>query len=355
MTQTLTTSTPNPPAAVPPPRNSVLAPANEAEFNRTGVNFRKPMPRPKVRGRVIDFHCHLFAARHGRDWFEAAEHYGLDCFVTMSPLEEVLGLSRDWPGRVQFITVPRWQDTSPRWIDNWLQRLEAFYNIGSRIVKFHCAPGTMVMRGLRLDAPEYEPMFREIVARKMAVMTHIGDPELWYQGKYTDTAKYGTREEHYRMWEGMLAAYPHLPWCGAHLGGNPENLGRLQNLLDKFPNLVLDCSATRWMMREVSSRRDAAREFFIRNQDRILFGSDQVSGDDRHFDFLASRWWTHRKLWETAFIGAAPILDPDLPEDQQPTLRGLALPDDVLQKIYHDNAQRFLTRLGTPFGEVTPG
>jgi predicted TIM-barrel fold metal-dependent hydrolase len=354
MTQTLPATDHSSPLAANPapaqaPRIPALAPANEAEFNRIHVDFRKPMPRPKVNGPVIDFHCHLFAARHGKDWFETADHYGIDRFVTMTPLEEVLGLQRDWPGRVQFITIPRWQDTSSTWIDNWLQRLEAFYNLGSRIVKFHCAPGTMVMRGLRLDAPQYEPVFREIVARKMAVMTHIGDPDTWYNGKYADTAKYGTREEHYRMWEGMLAAYPHLPWCGAHLGGNPENPGRLQDLLDKFPNLVLDCSATRWMAREVSLRRDAAREFFIRNQDRILFGSDQVSGDDRRFDFLASRWWTHRKLWETAYIGPAPILDPDLPPDAQPQLRGLALPDDVLQKIYHDNAQRFLTRLGTPF------
>ena len=112
---------------------------------------------------------------------------------------------------------------------------------------------------------------------------------------------------------------------------------------------ALDCSATRWMAREISARRDAAREFFIRNQDRILFGSDQVSTDDRGFDFLASRFWVHRKLWETAYIGPNPILDPDLPADQQPQLRGLALPDDVLQKLYHDNATKFLARLGVGF------
>ena len=64
------------------------------------------MPRPKVRGLVIDFHSHLLAARHGKLWFEAAAHYGIDAFVTMSPLEEVLGLQRDWPGRIHFITVP---------------------------------------------------------------------------------------------------------------------------------------------------------------------------------------------------------------------------------------------------------
>jgi hypothetical protein len=71
-----------------------------------------------------------------------------------------------------------------------------------------------------------------------------------------------------------------------------------------------------------------------------------VSGDERGFDFLASRWWVHRKLWETAYAGPSPILDPDLPEDAQPQLRGLALPDEVLQKLYHENAVKFLARVG---------
>jgi predicted TIM-barrel fold metal-dependent hydrolase len=186
----------------------------------------------------------------------------------------------------------------------------------------------------------------------MMIMTHVGDPETWYQSKYTDTAKYGTRDEHYRTWENVLEQFRDTPWIGAHLGGNPENLGRLQYFLDKFPNLVLDCSATRWIAREVSKRRDEAREFFIRNADRILFGSDQVSGDDRGFDFLASRWWTHRKLWETAYVGPMPIRDPDLPPDDQPMLRGLALPDEVLQKLYHDNAVRILAKAGVRFDDV---
>jgi hypothetical protein len=42
----------------------------------------------------------------------------------------------------------------------------------------------------------------------------------------------------------------------------------------------------------------------------------------------------------------SPIFDPDLPEDRQPTLRGLALPDDVLQLLYHDNAVAFMERVG---------
>jgi predicted TIM-barrel fold metal-dependent hydrolase len=309
------------------------------------------MPRPKVRGPVIDFHCHLFAARHAGTWFECADHYGIDAFVSMTPLEEVLGLQRDWPGRIHFIAVPNWRYEGPDYVGDWLRRIEMFHNLGSRIAKFHAAPQTMQMRGWRLDSPVLRPVFDEVRARGMMIMTHVGDPEIWYRGKYADTAKYGTRDEHYRMWEGMLAQFPDRPWIGAHLGGNPEDLHRLQSLLDRYPNLYLDSSATRWMAREISRRRDEAREFFIKNADRILFGSDQVSGDDRGFDFLASRWWTQRKLWETAFVGPAPIRDPDLPDEDQPVLRGLALPDDVLQKLYHDNSAKVLATAGIRLGK----
>jgi hypothetical protein len=47
-------SPPPAPAAVPKP----------PDHNRIGVDFRRPVPRPKVRGPVIDFHCHLLADRH---------------------------------------------------------------------------------------------------------------------------------------------------------------------------------------------------------------------------------------------------------------------------------------------------
>jgi predicted TIM-barrel fold metal-dependent hydrolase len=319
------------------------------DYNRIGLDYRLPMPRPKVNGIVIDCHVHLLSRRHCPVFFEAADHYGIDCFVSMTPLEEAIRIQRDYPGRVRFIAVPSWGDKSSNWIDNWRRHIDAFYNLGSRIVKFHLAPGSMQARKVRLDEEPLRSLVRESVARGMIIMTHIGDPETWYRGRYADAGKFGTRDEHYRMWESVLSEYPNHPWLGAHLGGNPEDLPRLQRLLDTYPKLCLDTSATKWLVREVSARRDAAREFIIRNQDRILFGSDQVSTDDRGFDFLASRFWCHRKLWETAHSGQTPIHDPDCPDDQQPILRGLALPDEVLQKIYHDNPIRFYAQANISF------
>jgi predicted TIM-barrel fold metal-dependent hydrolase len=308
------------------------------------------MPRPNLRGMMIDFHTHLLAHRHCRAWFEAARHYGIDAFLSMTPLEEAVRIQRDWPGRVLFIVVPKWHDDSQGWVDDWLRRIEAFYNIGSRMVKFHMAPSSIQRRGKRLDDPVFRPIFREAIARDMAIMTHVGDPETWYATHYAENGKFGTHEEHLQMWENVLTEYPGVPWIGAHMGGYPEDLPRLQSLLDRYPDLWLDCSATKWMVREFSKRRDEAREFIIANSDRIIWGSDQVSSDDRGFDFLASRFWAYRKLLETARIGPSPIHDPDLPDDQQPVMRGLALPDEVLQKLYHDNAMRFMALLGTGFG-----
>lgn len=335
------------PAAATPPIRTALPPAgDESEWNPLKLDYRAPQPRPAIQGRVIDWHCHLFALRHADLWFEAADAYGIDHFLTMTPLEEAVRIQQKWGHRVSFIAIPQWSDTSPTWRDNWIRRIEAFYNLGSRVNKFHMAPGSIAARGWMLNEDIARPILQAVADRGMIMMSHIGDPTLWYEKKYTDIAKYGTRERHYAMWEELLDRYPTVPWVGAHLGGNPEDLHRLQRLLDRHPQVLLDLSATRWIVRELSKQRDDARAFIIRNEDRLLWGSDQVSGDDRGFDFLASRFWAHRKLWETAHIGPVPIRDPDVGSDPQPVLRGLALPTRTLQKIYRDNAVKLLASVG---------
>lgn len=319
------------------------------EWNQTDAPLRRPMPRPPVKGRVIDAHCHLLAARHAAGWFEAADHFGIDHFFTMNPLDEALGLQREWGHRLHFIAVPNWFAlTEPDVFERWHRSIESFFNLGSRIAKLHMAPGTMKKTGMHFDHPGVRGILRDIASRGMAIMTHVGDPQLWYDGKYAgpDYASTGSRESQYAAWERALEDHRGTPWLGAHMGGNPEDLKRLQSLLDRFPDLVLDLSATKWIVREVSARADAARAFVIRNQDRLLWGSDQVSGDARGWDFLASRWWAHRTLWESEYRGTTPIYDSDLAVDDQPALNGLALPPAVIQKLYRDNAVNFMRRMG---------
>src|SRR5258706_7133744 len=149
--------------ATPLPAAEALA--KPPEHNRIDIDFRSRMPRPKVRGDVIDFHCHLLAARHAKGWFEAAAHYGIDRFVTMCQLEEAMGLQRDWGDRLQFIAVPAWKDPTPNWIDDWMRRLEGCCNLCSRIVKIHMAPRTMAASNYRLYLTPLRTLFRDIPAR----------------------------------------------------------------------------------------------------------------------------------------------------------------------------------------------
>ena len=50
---------------------------------------------------------------------------------------------------------------------------------------------TMATRGRRLDDPAFRPIFQDAIARKMAIMTHIGDPDTWYAKQYVDSSKFG--------------------------------------------------------------------------------------------------------------------------------------------------------------------
>ena len=139
--------------------------------------------------------------------------------------------------RLHFIAVPHWgpSNVPADWFDDYRMRLESFHNLGSRMVKFHAAPGTMSMRGKRLDDPAFRPLFREAIARGMAIMTHVGDPQTWYDAKYNDPAKYfGTRDDHYRMWESLLEEYRGVRGS-ARTWVATRRPAPLQDLLDRFP------------------------------------------------------------------------------------------------------------------------
>src|SRR5947209_1619248 len=130
------------------------------------------------------------------------------------------------------------------------------------------------------------------------------------------------------------------------MGGEPEHPDHLEELLEKYPNLYYDTSATKWQVREVSAHRDAIRNLVRRYPDRFLFGSDLVTWHDLVPDHYASRYWAQRTLWESAWEGRSPIADPDYkPTDGEPStppLLGLDLPADVLDQVYYENARKLL-------------
>jgi hypothetical protein len=139
----------------------------------------------------------------------------------------------------------------------------------------------------------------------------------------------------------VLADFPGLRVQGAHFGGDPEDLGHVGRLLDAYPNYAIDCSATKWIARELSARPAESRAFVIARADRILFGSDLVAFAGARAADYSSRYWVHRWLWEGEGVRPSPILDPCSSLPGGPIVHGLSLPDDVLARLYTDNARRW--------------
>jgi hypothetical protein len=123
--------------------------------------------------------------------------------------------------------------------------------------------------------------------------------------------------------------------------------------------------------------RERVVEFFTRWRGRLLFGSDIVTTDEHlapkagppahpmadlasspesAFDLYASRYYALRTLFETSYQGESPIADPDLkmvaPDTYDdmaaPSLRGLALPRDVLVDLYRGAAERLMRTVDVP-------
>ncbi len=131
----------------------------------------------------------------------------------------------------------------------------------------------------------------------------------------------------------VLARYPGLRVVGCHLGSDEDNLGRLAKRLDAYPNFAVDTAARiRYFAR---GDRESVRQFLTRYQDRILYATDfALRSDD---DAAASRSLEsmHDRDWN--FFASA-----DMMEHSGTKTQGLALPEEVLRKIFRENARRWL-------------
>ena len=315
--------------------------AGRSPANHLGLNYRDIPPR-KVLTRIVDVHSHVHNGRGTPFFFEAAAAYGIEKVVSMSPLDDVDALRTAYPGWLDFIAIPRWRsmENTDSFRRQWLADLETFREKGARRMKFWMAPLMRGKYGLTLQDAYFEPLIRRGLELGYEFMIHVGDPSEWFApgARYADAKVFGTKPEQYAQLEYLLNAVAPQTVIAAHMGGYCEEPEFLQRLLDRYANLYLDSSATKWIVRAVARQPELIRAFMIRNQDRILFGSDLVVGEDHDFDHFASRYWVHQMMWETPYRGESPIEDPDA--GAAPQLAGLDLPEMVLQKLYTQNAER---------------
>ncbi len=305
-------------------------------------DFTEPPPS-KVDVAAIDVHTHAAVMPETAHLLHAARLYGIDTLVVITrEWIEPTRLAEGWDGRV--LTAPQLDysqlDDPEAFVRTNVARVEQAWRLGARLIKFWFTPRFYATARLRLDDARLEPVFARMEELGLGALVHVSDPDIWFERVYTDRSLYGTKEEQYPQLEAVLARHRGVRIIAAHMGGDPEHLDHLQALLDRHPNLYLDTSATKWMVRELGRQREAARDFIVRNADRILFGTDQVVTAGSALVRYTSRYWTHRVFWETDLVCPSPIEDPDC--DGMPVIRGLDLPAEVLVRVYRTNATNVL-------------
>ena len=130
--------------------------------------------------------------------------------------------------------------------------------------------------------------------------------------------------------ERVIARHPRTTFVGAHVGCAAEDLDLVGRLLDTYPNFDVDIAAR---IGELGRQPYSARAFFVRHADRILFGADLEPGPDMYA--------IHYRFLET--LDESFDYDTDaVPPQGRWQIHGLGLPDDVLRKVYRDNARRIL-------------
>ena len=338
------------------------------------------MPAPCT---ILDVHAHINGPNAAKIWREVAGWFGISKVWTQVRLEDCATVREILGDGVEFIAFPNFRAANRRYsmTDGYLSDIQQFHSVyGARMVKFWNAPRLREVfpSGSGADIYELDGAAR-IEAAKLAeslgmmFMVHLADPDTWFNTRYADSRVYGRKVEHYRGFEVMLDRFAG-PWLAAHMGGWPESLDFLDGLLTRHGNLYLDTSATKWVVRELGGQDPArVRDFFIKWEGRILFGSDIVSTeehlkpspeDNKHpmadlanspesaRELYASRYFALRTLFETSYDGESPIADPDLmmvdpskyDARSAPRIRGCQLPPKVLKTLYHDAAAKLFAK-----------
>ena len=348
-------------------REPALPPPNIREYKprSTLVVPAHPVPRPKFP--AIDFHGHppaLTSADAINRVGAAMDSLNLRVMVSangssgdrLTQQLAAIGASK-YKDRFVFFTGLSLRDVGPGSGAKIAAQLEADVKAGAAgIGEINKGFGLYAQKAdgsrLKLDDPELDPVWETAARLKIPVFIHTADPseffepidyrnERWLElalypdRRYQDRTKFPSFEDLMAERNRLLARHPKTTWVIAHLGWHANDLARLGRMFDSLPNLYSEVGA---ILYDLGRQPRAAREFFIKYQDRLLFGKDSFQPDeypyywrvfetnDEYFDYYRD----YHAFWK---------------------LYGLGLPDSVLKKLYYENALKItpgISRSGFP-------
>jgi predicted TIM-barrel fold metal-dependent hydrolase len=227
--------------------------------------------------------------------------------------------------------------------------VKVWKNIG---MSLRDASGKLVM----VDDPGLDPVFAHVRAMGLPLIGHLGEPRncwlpLEEMTTNNDRSYFREHPQYHMFLQPQMPSYeaqivardrrlertPGLAFVGAHLASLEWSVDRLAAFLDHYPNAVVDMAARMTNLQYQSHLgRDAVRDFFIRYQDRILYGSDltfEPDTDPAEFRQEAHATW----LSDWTYLATREISHVD---DIDADVMGLQLPRAVMDKIFWSNARR---------------
>ena len=209
---------------------------------------------------------------------------------------------------------------------------------------------------VKIDDPRFDPMWDVCGQLNMPVAIHISDPIAFFTptdrfnerfeelNNHPDWSYYGrdfpTNAELIEARNRMMARHPNTRFIVLHVGNFAENLENVSQNLDRFPNMNVDIAAR---IGELGRQPRAARAFFEKYQDRILFGTDATPHVDNYPQqlFIDELYEIYYRFLETddEYFDYAPA---KVPPQGRWRIYGVNLPEPILLKVYNRNAAREL-------------
>jgi predicted TIM-barrel fold metal-dependent hydrolase len=329
------------------PRSTLVVPEHKvprAKFPVIDIHFHPPGPltTPDGLNRVVEainpLNLRLMISASG---------------ATGERLQQTVAAIAASPHKDRFVTFTsvNWSGVAAGGAQQAVAQLEADVKAGARGVgEISKGLGMSTQKPdgslLKLDDPALDPIWEACARLKIPVLIHTGDPSEFFQPldlnnerwlemalfsgrRFFDRARYPAFDDLMAERDRMLTKHPKTTFVLAHLGWHANDLARLGRLMDKLPNLHGEVGA---ILYDLGRQPRFAHDFFVKYQDRILFGKDSFQPDeypyywrvfetsDEYFDYYRD----YHAFWK---------------------LYGMNLPDTVLKKLYYQNALRIVPGL----------
>jgi hypothetical protein len=320
----------------------------------------------------IDSHIHINSDDGVFEQLAAADNFILitlnvdhsDSAAIREQFNHAVLSARKHPGKVFFgptflFDTAGWG--TEEWSKKIINQLESDISAGAIAVKIWKNIGMTVRdrsgRFIMIDDPGIDPVINFIKSKNIPVTGHLGEPRnCWLplaEMTVSSDSNYFAQNPQYHMflhpedpsYEDQIAARdnflkrnPDMTFIGCHLGSLEWNVDSLALRLDRYPNMAVDISARTCHLQYQSAKdRERVRNFCIKYQDRLLYGTDvsyNGSNDPEGFrSRMHNEWMDDWKYFVTDSEMTSGLFEG--------SFKGLQLPKEVIDKLYRENAVKW--------------